>query len=122
MKTRGGILRGYGVQATESRIEDTGSAQIVGGRGSVSIDQAFGKTIDFRGGYQVFITPGGDSKGLYVTNKTPAGFEVRESQGGRSSLSFDYRIVAHPVGTTYERLPAVRPLTQNRNQPGHVPQ
>jgi len=33
------------------------------------------------------------------------GFQVSETQRGRSSLEFDYRIVAHPLGATADRLP-----------------
>jgi hypothetical protein len=50
----------------------------------------------------VFITPNGDSESLYVINKTATSFEVRESKGGTSSLTFDYRIVAKRRG--YEAL------------------
>ena len=32
--------------------------------------------------YRVFLTPEGNCKGLYVTNKTPSSFEVRELQDG----------------------------------------
>jgi len=30
---------------------------------------------------------------------------VREAEHGRSSIYFDYRVVAHPVGSTTARLP-----------------
>src|SRR5260370_15047432 len=36
----------------------------------------------------------GEWKGLFVTNKTPTSFEVRELGGGTSNIQFDYRIVA----------------------------
>ena len=53
----------------------------------------------------VFVTPEGPSHGLCVTNKSPAGFEVVENEGGRSSVAFSYRIVAKPYGVTAARLP-----------------
>jgi len=68
----------------------------------VSIDPTFAETVSETADYHVFLTPKGDSKGLYVINETPTGFEVRESGGGASSLSFDYRIVAKRRG--YETL------------------
>jgi hypothetical protein len=46
-----------------------------------------------RGDYRVFITAEGDSRGLYVRRKSTASFEVRECQGGKSSIAFSYRIV-----------------------------
>jgi hypothetical protein len=54
--------------------------------------------------YHVFLTPKADSKGLYVINETANSFEVRESGGGTSSLSFDYRIVAKRRGYEAQRL------------------
>jgi hypothetical protein len=68
----------------------------------VKIDPTFAETVSETADYHVFITPRGDSKGLYVINTTPTSFEVRESGGGTSSLSFDYRIVAKRRG--YEAL------------------
>jgi hypothetical protein len=54
--------------------------------------------------YHVFLTPRADSKGLYVINATPGSFEVRESGGGTSSLTFDYKIVAKRRGYEKQRL------------------
>jgi hypothetical protein len=48
--------------------------------------------------YHVFLTPNGDCKGLYVTKKTANSFEVRELGGGKSSIAFDYRIMARRKG------------------------
>jgi hypothetical protein len=70
----------------------------------VRIDPAFANTMDKSATYLVFITPKGDNRGLYVTNESATGFEVRESQGGRSTLAFDYRIVAKPFGEHPTRL------------------
>jgi hypothetical protein len=55
----------------------------------------------------VFLTPQGDCNGLYVAQKSSAGFEVRELRGGRSSLTFDYRIVAKPLHDRSTKLPMV---------------
>lgn len=41
----------------------------------------------------VFLTPGADTRGLFVTHQGPNGFEVRECQGGTSSIPFTYRVV-----------------------------
>ena len=64
-----------------------------------------------RGGlwiYRVFLTPEGDCNGLYVSSKSPTGFEVRELKGGTSSLGFSYRVVAKRKdipGARLERVP-----------------
>lgn len=108
-KTVGGRdVAAYQPRQTQATIEDFGEGQIVEGVGAVRLNADFASTIDRRGGYLVFITPEGDSRGLYVDHKTDAGFEVRESQGGRSTIAFSYRIVARPMGSDGDRLPAVR--------------
>jgi hypothetical protein len=94
----------YGVQSSENWMEDAGSGTIERGVGVVQIDPSFAETISNDASYHVFITPNGDSKGLYVIAKTPTTFEVRESGGGTSSLSFDYRIMAKRRGFEAQRL------------------
>ncbi len=44
--------------------------------------------------YHVFLTPKGDSRGLYVSSQSATGFTVHEQQGGTNSLAFSYRVVA----------------------------
>jgi hypothetical protein len=85
-------------------MEDFGSGSVVDGKAVVSLDPAFAATVSGDASYKVFITPNGDSNGLYVTAKTASGFEVHESKGGTSSLSFDYRIVAKRAGYEGQRM------------------
>jgi len=102
----------YGPQETEPTIEDFGQGQLINGQAAVRIDPAFANTMDQRSPYLVFITPDGDSRGLYTTQKTPTGFIVREDGGGHSSVAFDYRIVGKPFGNTSARLPAAQAVTR----------
>ena len=92
------------MQSPENWMEDFGSGTLQKGVAVVAIDGAFADTVTADASYHVFITPNGDSKGLYVINKTANSFEVRESGGGTSSLSFDYRIVAKRRGYEAQRL------------------
>jgi hypothetical protein len=95
----------FSPNATQPTIEDTGSAQLVGGSAAVRLDPAFAASIDAAGGYHVFLTANGETRGsLYVPVKTAAGFIVRETQGGRSTVSFDYRIVATSLGANGRRM------------------
>ena len=55
--------------------------------------------------YTVLVTPEGDTNGVFVTSKSPQGFEVRENNGGRATVGFGYRIVAKPFDTKAARLP-----------------
>jgi hypothetical protein len=92
------------MQSPENWMEDFGSGMVQNGVAVVKIDPAFAETVTADASYHVFITPNGDSKGLYVIRKTATSFEVRESGGGTSSLSFDYRIVAKRRGYEAQRL------------------
>jgi len=103
----------YAPHSAEDWMEDYGTGVIERGVARVKIDPAFAETISESADYHVFITPRGDSKGLYVINATAAGFEVRESGGGTSSLSFDYKIVGKRRGYEAQRL---RDVTQSFNE------
>ena len=94
----------YATQSAENWMEDYGTGVMERGVSVVKIDPAFAETISQTADYHVFITPRADSKGLYVINATPSSFEVRESGGGTSSLTFDYKIVAKRSGYERQRL------------------
>jgi hypothetical protein len=94
----------YSMQSPENWMEDFGSGTLQNGIATVSIDAAFAETVSSNLDYHVFITPRGDSKGLYVTNATATSFEVHESGGGTSTLGFDYRIVAKRRGFEAQRM------------------
>lgn len=105
----------YAIATTRASIEDTGIAQLVNGAGSVRFDAAFARAADVSEGYQVFLTPDGSVRApLYTPQKSAREFTVRESFGGRSSIFFDYRIVAHRAGAPDATLPVIQtpPLPQ----------
>ncbi|HEV3089810.1 MAG TPA: hypothetical protein VGX91_00040 [Candidatus Cybelea sp.] len=99
----------YASESATATIEDVGTARMAGGVANVQIDPGFASVMD-RKWYYVFLTPLGDTRGLYVSLKTAGAFEVRETEHGRSSLDFDYRIVAHPLDAKDDRLPDAPPL------------
>ena len=102
----GPALEAFSAESTRATIEDTGTARLEHGQATVHFDYAFASTIDARRGYQVFLTPNGETRGwLYVAAKYDGGFTVREAEHGFSSIDFDYRVVAHPYGATDMRLP-----------------
>ena len=94
----------YAAEFASDTIEDVGTARTSGGVANVQIDPTFASIMD-RKWYYVFLTPLGDTRGLYVSLKTASGFQVRENERGRSNVEFDYRIVAHPLDATHDRLP-----------------
>ncbi len=82
------------IESPANWFEDFGSAHLINGVAVVRLDPDFIQTVNTEKDYRVFPVPNGDCKGLYVTNKTPNSFEVRELGGGTSNVSFDYRITA----------------------------
>jgi hypothetical protein len=92
----------YAMQSPENWFEDFGSGALSNGAATIALDPTFSQTVNTGIEYHVFLTPKGDSEGLYVSHETPQGFEVHEQRGGHSSVAFDYRIVAKRVG--YEKI------------------
>ena len=89
----GTLRRLYCQEAPEPWFEDFGQGQLVQGRATVRLDPDFAPLVR-NDDYAVFPVPEGDCKGLYIASKSPTSFEVRELQGGTSSLPFRYRLVA----------------------------
>jgi hypothetical protein len=101
--SHGYFARSYATQAMSRILEDESTAAIANGAGIVHLDPAFVEAVG-SSAYQVFLTPDADCNGLYVSQKTATSFVVRELRGGRSTIAFDYRIVAHPYGHRVERM------------------
>lgn len=90
-------------------VEDMGEGRLTLGQAYVTLDPHFVDAIDHTRDYLVFITPQGDTPGLYVTEKSLTGFTVREHDG-RSDVAFDYRIVAQPFEPQGPRLAPAMPM------------
>jgi hypothetical protein len=106
----GATVTSFTPRTAAPTVEDTGTAQLVGGTAAVRLDPTFAASIDLTTAYRVFITPDGDiPHPLFVAAKTATGFIVREAQAGRSTVSFDYRIVATALGQTGQRMAATNP-------------
>ena len=104
-RTRHGMYaRSFEAQDASMVLEDEGEARLVDGSARVTLDPGFAEAISSSTPYLVFVTPLGDTDGLYVADRDLSGFEVKEVRGGRSSIAFDYRLVAHPVGDDHERM------------------
>jgi hypothetical protein len=102
--TAGKPVVAYADRTSQPTVEDFGEARLSDGRAYVSLESTFAQTVDPRAKYMVFLTPQGDSRGLFVSTRSGRGFEVHENGGGHSSLTFDYRIVAKPFDTNGARL------------------
>jgi hypothetical protein len=102
----GSHRRLYALESPESWFEDFGRGEMVRGRAQVELDPDYAAVVQTED-YHVFLTPEGDSRGLYVTNKRSSGFEVREQQGGTGTLTFSYRVIARRADIEVERLEMV---------------
>jgi len=111
----------FAMESPQNWFEDFGSASLVGGVATVTIDTKFAQTVNAKQDYKVFLTPNGDCHGLYVTQKTPTSFEVRELGAGQSNVAFDYRIIALRSGYEAVRLPVAKPpVAAAPTQPQHA--
>ncbi len=111
----------YSLESPESWFEDFGEGHLKDGKAKIKLDPDFAKVVK-TDKYHVFVTSYGDSHGLYVTNRTNKGFEVREQQGGKRSLTFSYRVVARRKDIEGKRLakvtlPSVPSLPEERKPP-----
>ena len=94
----------YAVQSAENWIEDYGAGQLSNGSATITLDPAFVETVNTGIDFHVFLTPGADCQGLYVSHKTASSFEVHELGGGHGAVPFDYKIVAKRRGLEAQRL------------------
>lgn len=104
--TDGSHRRVYCQESPDPWFEDFGRGQLVGGKASVKLDPDF-MAISRGDDYEVFPVPKGECNGLYISNQTPASFEVHELQGGTSNVPFSYRVVARrkdDVGRRMEKV------------------
>lgn len=95
----------YTSESATPTIEDLGAARLREGIANVELPRDFSSVMSHSDAYYVFLTPMGDTRGLYVSTQTAAGFQVRENERGRSNVAFEYRIVAVPSGEQNIRLP-----------------
>jgi hypothetical protein len=96
----------YSVESPESWFEDFGEEKLVEGKAEVRLDPDFAAVVKTTA-YHVFLSPYGDSNGLYVTRRSQTGFEVREQKKGTNNLRFSYRIVAKRKDVPGHRLAKV---------------
>jgi hypothetical protein len=120
----GSLRRLYCVESPESWFEDFGEGRLENGAACVTLDPDFLATVK-GDGYHVFLTPNGESEGLYVESKRPEGFDVREQRRGTANLTFSYRVVAKRKDIAGPRFEKVEPpdfSAFEKRQPLEVPE
>ena len=96
----------YCTESPESWFEDFGRARLSRGRAEVRLDPDFAALVHTDDFY-VFLTAEGETRGLYVADRSEAGFEVREQRGGDGNVTFSYRVVARRRDVDVGRLAPV---------------
>jgi hypothetical protein len=105
------------IESPESWFEDFGESQLHGGRVEVPLDRDFA-LLTHSDTYHVFLTPYGESNGLYVESRSPGGFVVREQQGGQGSVAFSFRVVARRKDVEVPRFKTIQlPAAAEKKEP-----
>ncbi|WPV64915.1 OmpA family protein [Chitinophaga sp. LS1] len=86
----------YCTEAPEILFQDYGAGELKDGKAHIDLDKLLTQHIrvDEKHPLKVFIQLEGDCNGVFVTNKTPNGFDVKELQNGKSNVAFTWQIVA----------------------------
>ena len=96
----------FAPEAPENKFLDYGHGKLENGSVYIEIDPNFTRNILVNDDHTIliYIQPEGDCNGLFVTNKSAEGFEVKELAGGQSNISFSYSIVATRGEERYEMI------------------
>jgi len=92
----------YTEESTEVWFTDYGFGTLLNGAAAVTIDPVFAQTVNLAEAYHVFVQAYGPAE-LYVSNRTPAQFEVHLLEGD-AAAEFSYRLVAKRLGYEADRL------------------
>jgi len=114
----------YGVKASEVLLEDFGSGRLTNGAARVELDPIFleAATVSEAHPLKVFVTLTGDCDGVYGVSvrKGATGFVVEELAGGKSTATFDYRVVAKRRGLEDTRLESAEMLVETHEHVSHA--
>jgi hypothetical protein len=92
----------YTEESSQVWFTDHGFGRLAGGSVFVAIDPLFAETVNLEEPYHVFVQAYGDAE-LYVSQRTPEGFEVR-LRAGDPDVEFSYRLVVTRRGYEGKRL------------------
>jgi hypothetical protein len=92
----------YCTESPEVLFEDYGFGQLTNGFAHIEMDKIFAKNISADRPIRVFIQLEGDCNGVYVTNKSVNGFDVKELTGGTSNVKFSWHLIGNRADTKDE--------------------
>ncbi len=86
-------------EAPEVLFQDFGTGKLEKGRAHITIDPLLAKNISAGHTVKVFVQLEGNCNGVYVANKSNAGFDVIELNGGASNVTFSWQIIGNRANT-----------------------
>ena len=97
-------------EAPEVLFQDHGIGQLNNGHARIDLDPILVRNIrvDDTHPLKVFVQLEGECNGVFVTNKSGSGFDVKELAGGTSNVPFSWSIVATRADETFEQNGMVR--------------
>jgi outer membrane protein OmpA-like peptidoglycan-associated protein len=89
-------------ESPEVLFQDFGAGQLKSGTTHIDLESLLTRSIrvDEKHPLKVFIQLEGECNGVFVTNKSAKGFDVKELQGGKSDVPFTWQIVASRADET----------------------
>lgn len=84
----------YAIQSNDQTIILSGSAELVGGVATVTIDERVATLISSPEDLRVTVSLTAPGNGLFISQKSTQGFTVQELGGGTGNATFDWMVVA----------------------------
>ncbi|MCD6595925.1 hypothetical protein J7L68_09680, partial [bacterium] len=105
-------------ETPEVLFQDFGKGKLTDGKTHIELDPIFSKNthIDNEHPLKVFIQLEGNCNGVYVTNKTPNGFDVIELNGGTSNVEFMWMVVANRADAIFYSQDSTKTKVSNYSQ------
>jgi hypothetical protein len=95
----------YTLQSEDQEIIISGSSALTDGSARISFDDIYKEIIDDTRAIKITVTLTSEANGVFVTDKSAAGFTVKELQSGISNATFDWVAIVYrkilPTGTIF---------------------
>lgn len=99
---------GFAPVTPDQEVFISGSGVLSNGRAAVTVDPAIAASFSPEIPVRVIVTPSSECNGICVTEKTSAGFQVKELMRGSSNATFDWIMIARANG--YEKTIYTAPI------------
>lgn len=94
----------HATETPEIYLQDYGQAKLLNGRVHIDLDPVFAKNVVINAAHplRVFVQLEGDCNGVFISGKSPTGFDVIELANGFSNTSFQYTVVCNRADETLD--------------------